>query len=181
MGKNFIQSAKNFKNTRVICASAIMTAMYVALYALKLQLTPQLRISFTFIPLALSGWLFGAVPAMAVGLCGDVIGSLLFPSGAYFPGFTLTSVLSGLIYALCLYGCVEKKMLIRVSCAKLLVNMLLNVLMNAYWLSVITGKGYLVYLSSHFIKNILALPIEILLLFIIMKFLLRHGMEKMYK
>ena len=181
MFKNFIQSAKNFKSTKILCASAIMTAMYVALYAMKLQLTPQLRITFTFIPMALTGWLFGPVPAMAVGLCGDVIGAQVFPSGSFFPGFTVTAVLSGLIYGLCLYRTEGKWLLLRAAAAKFLVNMLMNTLLNAYWLSVITGKGYLVYLSSHFIKNISTLVFEVIVLYFIMKFLSSHGVTKMYK
>ena len=179
MFKKISESAYGLKNTRILCASAVLAALYVALYALKLQLTPQLRIAFAFIPLALSGWLFGAVPAMLVGAVGAVVGALLFPSGAFFPGFTLTAILSGLIYGLCLYRC--KRVLAGAAAAKFLVNMLMNVLLNAYWLSMITGKGYAVYLTSHFIKNIAVLPAEIILLWLIMSFLSSHGIEKMYK
>ena len=32
---------------------------------------------------------------------GDLIGALLFPVGAYFPGFTLSSFLDGAIYGWC--------------------------------------------------------------------------------
>ena len=181
MVKNFIQSARNLKNTRVICASAIMTALYVALYAAKLQITPQLRISFTFVPMALTGWLFGPVPAMAVGFCGDIIGANVFPSGSFFPGFTVTAVLSGLIYGLILYRGKGKWLLMRTAAAKFSVNMLLNTLLNAYWLTVITQKGYLFYLSSHFIKNISALLAEVAVLYLVMRILSAHGIEKMYK
>lgn len=181
MGKNFIQSARSFKNTRVLCASAIMTALYVALYAAKLQLTPQLRISFTFVPMALTGWLFGPVPAMAVGFCGDIIGANVFPSGSFFPGFTVTAVLSGLIYGLILYRGEGRWLLMRTAAAKFTVNMLLNTALNAYWLSVITEKGYLFYLSSHFMKNITVLLAEVAVLYLIMRFLSVHGIKNMYK
>lgn len=181
MGKKFIQSARNLKNTRVLCASAIMTALYVALYAAKLQLTPQLRISFTFVPMALSGWLFGPVPAMAVGFCGDLIGANVFLSGSFFPGFTVTAVLSGLIYGLILYRSEGKWLLVRTAAAKFAVNMLLNAALNAYWLSMISQKGYIFYLSSHFIKNISALAAEVAVLYLVMRFLSAHGIEKMYK
>lgn len=179
MLKKIPQSAKGLKNTGVICALALLTALYVALYAVKIQITPQLRISFAFIPLALSGWLFGPVPAVICGALSDVTGALLFPSGAYFPGFTITSMLSGFIYGMFLYR--GEKYVWRTIAAKFTVNMLLHVLLNSYWLSLITGKGYSVYFISHLSKNILALPIEVILLAAIMGFLRKSGIEKMYK
>lgn len=179
MFKNFIISAKNFKNTKVICASALMAALYVALYAAKLQITPQLRISFSFVPHMLAGWLLGAVPAMAVGAAGDIIGSLLFPTGAYFPGFTLTAILSGLVYGACLYH--AEKPFFRIIAARAIVNLALHSLLGSYWVSLITGKGFWVYFSARTVKNICILPIEVLVMYIIIKILSSHGIRKMYK
>lgn len=177
----FKKSFKSLKTTRVLCSSAILAALFVVLYALKLPLTPELRITFTFIPLAIAGWLFGPVPAMLVGLVGDVTGALLFPSGAYFPGFTLTSLLSGLIFGVFLYEKKDKNILLWIILSKLFINMLLNTALNALWLSIITSKGYIVFLLQHFIKNITALPIEIIILFIVFKILSTHRIRKMYK
>ena len=179
MFKKISESAKSLKNTRVMCAMAVLTALYVALYAVKIQITPQLRISFSFIPLALVGWLFGPIPAKLAGAVSDIIGALLFPSGAYFPGFTVTSMLSGFIYGACLYR--SERYAISITISKILVNMLLHVLLNSYWLSLITGKGYAVYIVSHFSKNILALPVEVVLLVLIISFLHKNGIDKMYK
>lgn len=174
-------SAKNLKNTRVLCTAAIFTALFVILYAFKLAILPELRITFTFIPLALAGWLLGPVPAMLVGLVGDIIGCILFPSGAYFPGFTLTKLLSGFIYGIFLYRQNPKKNFLPVLFAEISVNMLMNVLLNALWLSVLFGKAWSVYVASHFIKNIFALPIEVILLLLIIRIFHTRGIERMYK
>ncbi len=181
MFKNFKESAKSLRKTRILCASAVLAALFVALYALKLHLTPQLRITFTFIPLAVAGWLFGAVPAMLVGAVGDIVGSLLFPQGAYFPGFTVTQMLSGLIFGLFLYDKESSNLIIRISLSKLLVSGFANVLLNSLWLSIISSKGYIFYLVQHFIKNMLLFPIEVILLLIVLKFLSNHGIKNMYK
>lgn len=181
MFKKFSQSAKNLKDTRVLCASAILAALYVALYSIKLPITPQLRITFTFIPLAVSGWLFGVIPAMIVGAIGDIIGAFLFPQGAYFPGFTLTSLFAGLIFGLFLYKSDNKNLILRIFVSRFLINMLLNTLLNSLWLVIITSKGYYFHLVQHFVKNISTLPIEVILLFIIFKFLSNHRIRKMYK
>lgn len=181
MFKNFSESAKSLKKTRVLCASAALAALFVALYALKLQLTPQLRITFTFIPLAVCGWLFGPVPAMIVGAVGDIVGSLLFPQGAYFPGFTITSVLSGLIFGIFLYKKESLNTIMNIAISKFLISALLNVLLNSLWLSIITSKGYIFHLLQHLIKNIAVLPIEIILLIVVFRFLSNHGIKNLYK
>lgn len=181
MFKNFSLSAKNLRDTRVLCASAALTAVFVVLYSLKLPLSPQLRITFTFLPVAAAGWLFGAVPAMLVGAVGDIAGSLLFPQGAYFPGFTLTKLLSGLIYGIILYRADGKSFLPKICLAQILVNFLLNTFLNALWLTVITSKGYTLYLAQHFIKNAASLPAEVILLFLVLRFLSGHKIRKMYK
>lgn len=181
MFKNFQDSAKNLKKTRVLCAAAVFAALYVVLYAAKLPITAGLRISFTYISLALSGWLLGPVPAMLVGFVGDILGSNLFPQGAYFPGFTLTSVLSGLIYGLILYRRNPKKMLFPVAISKLTTNLFMNIGLNSFWLYFIMGNGWLAGFADRVVKNIIALPIEVIVLLLIIKILHSYNVEKMYK
>ena len=178
MFKNFRLSAKNLAKTRVICTSAILAAMFVVLYSIKLQLAPELRITFTFIPLAIAGWLLGPVPAMLVGLVGDLVGCFLFPTGPYFPGFTLTQILAGIIFGLSLYRKNAQKIFLPVFFSKTIINALLNVGLNAIWLSMLYGKAWMVYATSHLIKNALALPIEVVLLFLIIKVLSSRGIQK---
>lgn len=181
MFKNFKNSAKNLKSTRALCTAAILSALFVVLYSIKLNLAPELRITFTFIPLALAGWLLGPVPAMLVGLIGDVIGCIIFPAGPYFPGFTLTKIVAGLIYGAFLYRTFPPKAPLYVSGAILCTNLFANVIMNSLWLSILYGKAWSVYAASHLVKNILASPIEIIILLILIKILSERGIKKMYK
>lgn len=181
MFKNLKDSAKNLKDTRVVCTAAVFAALFIVLYSIKLNLAPELRITFTFIPLALAGWLLGPAPAMLVGLVGDVIGCIIFPAGPYFPGFTLTKIVSGFIYGMFLYRTFPPKTPVFVAGAILGTNFLANVLMNSFWLSMLYGKAWSVYAASHLVKNILASPIEIVLLVIIIRILTARGVKKMYK
>ena len=178
MFKNFQISDKNLTKTRVICISAILAALFVVLYSLKLQLAPELRITFTFIPLALSGWLLGPVPAMLVGLVGDLVGCILFPAGPYFPGFTLTQILAGLVFGLFLYRKDVKKIFWQILCSKTIISVFLNVGLNALWLSMLYGKAWTIYAASHLIKNAIALPIEVILLLLVIKVLHSRGIQK---
>ena len=130
MFKKIINSAKNLNNVRALCACGILAALYVALYAVKLPLSPNLRITFTFIPLAVAGWLFGAIPATLVGLVGDLIGCFLFPMGAYFPGFTLSAMLTGFIFGIFLYetNIGSSKSVVLIVIAKLFISIFINIL-----------------------------------------------------
>ncbi len=178
MFKNFQLSAKNLTKTRVICISAILSALFIVFYSFKLQLAPELRITFTFIPLALAGWLLGPVPAMLVGLVGDLVGCILFPAGPYFPGFTLTQILAGLIFGIFLYRKNAEKIFLPVLFSKTIISLFLNVGLNALWLSMLYKKAWIVYVISHSVKNIIALPIEVILLLFIIKVLHSRGIQK---
>ena len=66
--------------------------------------TPILRIGFGFLPVAMMGIMFGPLWAGIGYAVGDLLGMLIFPSGAYFPGFTLTAFLTGLVFGFFLHG-----------------------------------------------------------------------------
>ena len=183
MFKKIFKSAKSLSNVRILCTCGILSALFVVLYAVKLPLSPNLRITFTFIPLAVTGWLFGPVPATLVGLVGDVIGCMLFPMGAYFPGFTLSTMLSGFIFGVFLYEAdiAELKSIILIILSKLCISLFINIFMNSFWLSIITKSGYYFHLVDHSVKNVLAFPFECVLLWLIAGILSRNSIEKMYK
>ena len=64
----------------------------------------NLRIGFSFLPIAMASIRFGPIPAAMAASAADILGAVLFPTtGAYFPGFTLTAFLTGVIFGLCLY------------------------------------------------------------------------------
>ncbi len=95
------------------------------------------QFNFGFLPIAAAGALLGPVPAAVVGALGDFIGAHLFPQGAYFPGFTLTNALVGLIYALVLYR--RKPSWLRAAGAAL-AGSVINLLLNSLWLSILYGS-----------------------------------------
>lgn len=183
MFKKIINSAKSLSNARILCACGILAALFVALYAVKLPLSPNLRITFTFIPLAVAGWLFGPIPATLVGLVGDLIGCFLFPMGPYFPGFTLSAMLTGFIFGLFLYetDIGSSKSIILIVISKLFISVFINIFLNSLWLSMMYGKAFYVYLISHSIKNAIAFPVECVILCLLSGILSKNNIKKMYK
>ena len=68
--------------------------IFTRVLALNMPLT---KIGLGFAAVMVCGMLYGpGWAALCAGL-GDLVGSLLFPTGAYFPGFTVTAAIGGAI------------------------------------------------------------------------------------
>ena len=86
----------------------ILTALLIALNLVLERILPSYKIwnqdiSFGFIAVAFAAAFLGTPYAALVAGMGDLIGAILFPFGAYFPGFTLTNVVYGIILAEFIY------------------------------------------------------------------------------
>ena len=78
--------------TMVTCAALIAAAIVLSRF-LSINAW-NLKIGFTFVPVFLAAYLYGPLGGAIVGGIADFLGATLFPIGAYFPGFTLTCVLT---------------------------------------------------------------------------------------
>ena len=91
-------------STKKIAISAMLIAfdvIFTRVLALNMPLT---KISLGFAAVMVCGMLYGpGWAALCAGL-GDLVGSLLFPTGAYFPGFTVTAAIGGAILGAALYN-----------------------------------------------------------------------------
>lgn len=176
----FKTSAKAITKPRTITAVALLSAMYVVLYSLKVPIAPELRITLTFVPVAAAGYLLGPVGAGLVGILGDLIGFLLFPQGTYFPGFTLSAMLTGVVYGCFLYHAGSRGLRLRAVAASLAVGVFINIGVNTLWLSMLYKKAYFVYLSTRAIKNLIEFPFRIIVTIIVVDILNRTGITKKY-
>ena len=150
------RSARQLGNTRTLTMAALLVALNVALASVRVQITPELRLSIGFITQVTAGMLLGPAVAMLTGAAGDIVSLVCFPSGAYFPGYTLTAVVGGLIYGLMLYE--------RPRVTKALVSLVCNVFLNTLWLMLTSGQAMAALLPVRVLKNLGLLPFEALLL-----------------
>lgn len=87
--------------TYKLALTAMLTALSIVANALTIPLTPSNAISFTILIAFISGIYLGALPAVAVGFLGDLIGHIVFPMGGAYNWFMgLSCALMGLIPAL---------------------------------------------------------------------------------
>ena len=90
-------------NTEKLVITAILIALEVILTRFVGISTPMLRISFGFLPMVIVAMYYGPIWGGGAYALADVLGSLIFPTGAYFPGFTVSACLTGIIYGLFLH------------------------------------------------------------------------------
>lgn len=141
---------KRFTVQRLVLMAALIALHVVTVRFLSIQ-TPLFRIGFGFVALVLAGVLLGPVEAMIVGAVADIIGALLFPSGPFYPGFTLTSALTGFTYGLFLH---KKVTLLRTIFACAIVEFVLGLLLNTLWIHNLYGKAFLAILPTRAIQAV---------------------------
>ena len=154
------------KLRKVILAGILLAASIVLNRFLSIK-TPIVQISFTFIPLILSAMLLGPGWSIFVSGMADLLGALLFPFGAFFPGYTFTAIVTGLIYGLILnktYKKSGKQFLWRLALACVLVSLICNMGLNTLWVWYTTKNAALVFVPTRIIKELILLPIKILVM-----------------
>lgn len=86
--------------TKKLTYMAIFAALAVVLKIFAITLSPTSRLTFFYIPVYLSGAVFGPFFGFFTGIVGDLVGFIISPTGAYNPVVTLGNGLSGLIFGL---------------------------------------------------------------------------------
>lgn len=157
-----------------IVLSAMLLAITIILSRFISIKTEILVINLAFIPTIMSGIWLGWKYSTLIAVLADIIGAILFPFGAYFPGFTLNSALAGLIYGLLLYNngnkLDNKQLIIRLIIANILVLFGVNLLLSSFWIHILYGKAYIAVMASRIVAETVKLPIQIITIYILEKF-----------
>jgi len=155
---------------RKMAVIALLIAMEVVLTRFLSIQTPVMRIGFGFLPIVIIAVLYGPWYAGIAAAMADILGALLFPIGVYFPGFTITAFLGGAVYGLFLHNNNSgiKQNLIHISAAALIVTLALQLALDTWWVSIITGTSYTEWLAVRAVRATIMLPIQIILISLIM-------------
>lgn len=157
-----------------VILSGILLALVIVLNRFVSIKTPLLVISFTFVPIMMSAIWLGPKYSTLIAALGDFIGAILFPFGTYFPGFTVSAGLTGLIYGMFLYKkqdneMTDKKFIIRLIISNLLVLGIVEIFVVSLWLNMLYGKAYLLVVSSRVVAQVIMFPIRIITIFVLEK------------
>lgn len=154
------------KNKKIIL-SALLLALLIILSRFLSIKTPIVTISFAFVPTMLCAIWLGPKWTVLINVLGDLIGATLFPFGSFFIGYTISTAIAGLIYGLLLYKkeedtYTEKQFVIRVILASILVTVVTNIGLNTLWLSITTGKAFMVLIASRIVKELVMIPVKVI-------------------
>ena len=144
-----------------ITTVALLTAIEIILSRSLGVSTPIVTLSFSFVPLSLIAMMYGPVYSTAAAAAADFIGAILFPVGMFFPGYTLTAALTGLTYGLCFY---KKGGWVNIITAVIIVNLCWRLGLNSFWVHMTTGKAVVAIMMPRIVKNIVMIPIEVLII-----------------
>ena len=157
-------AARELRDLRKLTFAALMIAMCVVLsHVPSVPLFGGAKVTWGFLARSVCALVCGPVLGVVFGFAEDILSFFLTGGGGYpfFPGYTLTTMLGVLIYALFFY---RTPMTFRkILFAKLLTN-IENVLLGALWMAILSGKAWYVTASASALKNLIMLPVQTVLL-----------------
>lgn len=161
--------------TRTATNLGLLTAISIVLTRLFGFVIPiggvgALRISLGEIPLIIAGVLFGPWAGALTGLAADLIGYMINShGGAFFPGFAISAVITGILPGLLLHRSRENLRIWPVLGTIVLTDLLAGVLLNTFWLTILYGQGFFVILPLRLLARFLTIPIYTLAVFLIVR------------
>ena len=165
-------AVRELRDLRKLTFAALMIALCVVLgHIPSAPLFGGAKITWGFLARALCALVCGPVLGVVFGFSEDILSFFLTGGGGYpfFPGYTLTTMLGVLIYALFLYR--AELNIRRVLLAKLLTN-IQNVVLGSLWSAILYGKAWSVMAAGSFWKNLIMLPFQTALLVVLFAALL---------
>ena len=144
----FLDSYHEFKKVRTITTASMFAAIGVILGAYTIQVGNYLKIGFSGIANQFVYYLFGPVVGCFYGGALDILKYLVKPTGAFFPGWTLSAMAAGVIYGCFFYK--KPSSLVRVFVAEL---------------QIMYGKAFFAILPARVIKNLAMWPVNSLLFY----------------
>ncbi len=150
------EAFKPFAKAQNLAVIALLVAANVVLSRFLSINVWNMKIGFTFLTVAFAAYFMGPVAAALVGGLGDLIGALAFPIGPYFPGFTLTAVLTGLCFGFFLYNNRKTE---RIILSVLLNEAIGSLIINSFWISVLYSSPFKALVASRLVGQILPMVV----------------------
>ena len=146
----------------------VMLAFFVALFVVLERFLSfnawNMRIGFAFVALVMAGMLYGPVAAGLTGALGDILGMLIFPTGPYFPGFTLNAFLTGFVFGFFLHDRVTPP---RVVASVAINQLILSLFLQTLWISITYGSPYYPLLFVRIIQCLVMIPVQLVVIFLL--------------
>lgn len=160
-------SAQQLHHVPSLVLAALFIALRLAVSSIQIPVADNLYIFFTYLVTSVGSMIYGPVLGLLTGFVTDILGYFLHPNGAFFLGYTIGEMLSGMVYALFFFR--ARISVLRVALCRGFVDVFVNVGLGCLWSAMLYGKGYYYYLVKSVVKNAVLLPIEVILLIVVLQ------------
>ncbi len=161
-------------SVEMLTVSALFLALEIVLNRFVSINTVGLKIGFAFVPIVVCAIIYGPTMAAIVNALADFLGAILFPIGPYFPGFTLTAALMGLVWGHFLYrgelGERKLRFFPNILLPSIVNNLIFGLCVNTYWITIISGsKTYLGWFTYRITEYLILIPLNVIMIPILIK------------
>lgn len=168
---------KNNK-TKLIAIAGLLIALGTVLSFFHIAISNVMEIRFTSFVFAVAGYVMGPVWGGVVGAATDILGWLVRPTGPFFPGFSISNVVTAVIYALFFHK--RKVALWRVVVAEAVNMVVVHLILNSLWLSMLYGNGFIALIGARIVKQLISLPIYAAATYFLLKMLEKTPVVKTF-
>ena len=132
----------------------------------------NMKIGLDFIPIAVAALIFGPLEAGIVAALSDFLGAILFSIGPYFPGFTFTAFLVGIIYGVFLHS---DRRWFSILCAVLAHQIACSQFLNTLWISILYSSPYWPIFVTRLLQTVIMSSVEFIGINLLVKVMNRFG------
>lgn len=182
--KMFRNSLAELKDLRAVLVTGLFIAISMVIESFTINLGFA-KINFAFLAIAAIGMLYGPTVGFCAGALCDIVGYIAYPDGGFLPLYVLIGAAQGLLYGLVAYrgqrfGCFPAKkfahgidwgMMLRLGVARLLDVLIINLVCNTaanYHYGFLRDRTLGAAIAARVVKNLLELPIDILLIVVVL-------------
>ncbi len=157
-------------NTRILVFAALMIALTRVLSLIPGIPIYHTKLTFGFLARAMFAFVGGPVAGLVFGFAEDILGFILQPTGEFFFGYTLSTMMGVFVYSVCFYR--RRATVLNIVVANALVNLLVNALLGSVWTMMWRGGGYWGWFWISLGKNLLTILPKSALLYLVFQAML---------
>ena len=168
--------------TRHMTLAALLVALQIILSKLSVGDPAVLKFGFGFIATALIGYYLGPWIGGAAMVVNDLVSNTILNTGSmFFPGFTFSAFVSGVIAGMFLYN--QRITWQRIFIYEFFQILVTNVFFTTLWVYLMsmtsssTGRAFTALLAIRLPKEIVSWPLEAILVLIILRQLSRINLR----
>lgn len=160
--------------TRRLTLAAMLCGLQVILGKMAIGDPSLLKVGLGFIATALIGYCLGPWIGGGVMIVNDIISNTILNTGnMFFPGFTLSAFISGVLAGMFLYG--QTVSWQRIFCYEFVQILVSNVLLTTLWIYIMSlsagsnGRTFNALLMLRLPKEVISWPIQSLIILLVLR------------